>query len=246
VLNDFLGLLKSRRRELDTWLGRRGLAHTFSLASYGLYRAAAKLVSQHARGVVLDAGSGHAPYRELLRRRGQQLLTIDIEDRSGDVTHIADIQHMPVIASGSIDTVICTEVLEHVPAPWDALKELERVLVPGGVLILTVPYLAPIHEAPNDFYRYTRFALERLLGDAGFRLEQLEEVGGAVAFLGHGASMAFLGSLGALPVLRELAWGINYALLVRGLGLVDGAVGLKSVYPCNYVLLARKPGEPGS
>ncbi|MET0414385.1 MAG: class I SAM-dependent methyltransferase [Polyangiaceae bacterium] len=242
MLTDFTAFLKLRRRELDAWLSQRGIGHTFSLASYGLYRSAAQLVTEHARGVVLDAGSGHAPYRQMLRERGQQVISIDIEDRSGDVTHIADIQNMPVIATGSIDTVICTEVLEHVPAPWDALKELERVLKPGGTLILTVPYLAPIHEAPNDFFRYTRYALELLLTRAGFQLEQLEEVGGAFAFLGHGASMAFFGSCGALPGLRELAWGINYALLVRGLGLVDSAIGLKHVYPCNYVLLARKPG----
>ncbi|MET0411881.1 MAG: class I SAM-dependent methyltransferase, partial [Polyangiaceae bacterium] len=152
MLTDFTAFLKRRRRELDAWLSQRGIAHTFSLASYGLYRSAAQLVTEHARGVVLDAGSGHAPYRQMLRERGQQVITIDIEDRSGDVTHIADIQNMPVIATGSIDTVICTEVLEHVPAPWDALKELERVLKPGGTLILTVPYLAPIHEAPNDFF----------------------------------------------------------------------------------------------
>jgi hypothetical protein len=71
-------------------------------------------------------------------------------------------------------------------------------------------------------------------------MQSLEEVGGALAFLGHGASMAFLGSLGALPGLGNLAWRMNYALLIRTLGVLDGAVGLKEVYPCNYVLLAHK------
>jgi SAM-dependent methyltransferase len=239
-LTGVTSLLKRRRRELDIWLDERNLAHTFSLASYGLFRRVERLVETHACGVVLDAGSGRAPYCQRLREK-LEVITIDIEDRDGRVTHIADIQNMPVIAGQSVRTVICTEVLEHVPAPWRALGEIARVLEPGGVLILSVPYLAPIHEAPRDYYRFTRFALERLLSDAGLEIESLDEVGGVLAFLGHGASMIVLGTLGAARSFRSIAWTLNYAVLIRFLGLLDRTLGFADVYPCNYVLVARKP-----
>lgn len=236
-LGDFL---KMQRRSLDAWLSDRGLGHTFSLTSWGVYEHASKLIRENARGVVLDAGSGRAPYKEELRSRGLELITIDIENRSGDVTHIADIQDMGVIGARSIDTVVCTEVLEHVPRPWDAIAEMARVLKPGGMLIISVPHLSPLHEIPHDYFRYTQYGLQSLLARGGFEVLRMEEVGGVLSFLGHGASLAFFTTFGAVPALRRLAWTLNYWVLVRLLGVVDRASGLSGVYPCNYVVLARR------
>jgi SAM-dependent methyltransferase len=243
MLERFTAFLKKQRRELDAWLGERGLSHTFSSTSYGVYEAAAALIDEHGKGVVLDAGSGRAPYKERLRRRGVELVTIDVEDRTGDVTHLADIQDMKVIGTASIDTVICTNVLEHVPRPWDALREIRRVLKPSGKLILSVPHLSPVHEAPHDYFRYTRYGVRSLLEANGFRVVQVDDVGGVLSFLGHAASMVFFSTAGAVPWLRRAAWAVNYAVLVKGLGALDAASGLSSVYPCDQVVLAeRLPG----
>lgn len=67
------------------------------------------------------------------------------------------------IDSCSIDGVICTQVLEHVANPESLISEIERVLKPGGKLILTVPFLWQQHEKPYDFTRFTSFGLRRLL-----------------------------------------------------------------------------------
>jgi SAM-dependent methyltransferase len=147
---------------------------------------------------------------------------------------------MPEIETASIQTAICTQVLEHLPRPSQALKELSRVLRNGGCLILSVPHLSAIHEAPNDFYRYTRFGLDYLLGQAGLEVERVIESGGLISFLAHGASVGVLGTLGKVGWSRRLVWFFNYALLVRAMAPLDRLLGLKSVYPCNYVVLARK------
>jgi SAM-dependent methyltransferase len=65
----------------------------------------------------------------------------------------------------SFDTVVICEVLEHVHSPHIALKNLFNALKPGGNIILSTPFMLPIHEAPRDYFRYTRYGLEFLLKD---------------------------------------------------------------------------------
>ena len=64
---------------------------------------------------------------------------------------------------GSFDAIFMSEVLEHVRRPREAISNVFVSLKPGGRLILTVPFLFPIHHASEDFFRFTRFGLEELL-----------------------------------------------------------------------------------
>lgn len=240
-----LAFLQRQRRILDRRLTERGLAHTCSLPLFQLHRNLWGWIDAHAKGVCLDAGSGRSPLKRRLQDRGLRTISIDVEDRAGQVDRIADIQEMPVIGDGSIGTVICTQVLEHLPRPWAAAREISRVLEPGGALILSVPHLSLIHEAPNDFFRFTRYGLESLLAEAGLRVNEIRESGGLLSFLAHGASALLLCTFGAVPGLRRLTWAANYLVLVRMLDPVDRLIGFRSRYPCNYVVLAFKEGTPG-
>jgi SAM-dependent methyltransferase len=78
-------------------------------------------------------------------------------DRSLDVTN------MPAVASESYDAVFCSGVLEHVEDYEAALREMTRILRPGGILLLGVPFHQPIHNAPRDFWRFTDQAIRYLL-----------------------------------------------------------------------------------
>lgn len=82
------------------------------------------------------------------------------------------------LPDASIDSALCTEALEHCPDPGSLLMEVHRVLKPGGSLLLTVPFLWPLHEVPHDWCRYTPFALRDLLESAGFQVEELRALGG--------------------------------------------------------------------
>jgi SAM-dependent methyltransferase len=61
------------------------------------------------------------------------------------------------------DVVVMSEVLEHLHSPHLAIANVHKVLKPGGKLIITVPFIFPIHEKPYDYFRYTRYGLEFLL-----------------------------------------------------------------------------------
>ncbi len=90
------------------------------------------------------------------------------ESFSADVFY--DGRHFPM-ADASFDAVLCSQVLEHVFTPDEFLCEINRVLRPGGCLVLTVPFVWDEHEQPHDFARYSSYGLRALLERSGFALE---------------------------------------------------------------------------
>jgi SAM-dependent methyltransferase len=232
--------LQRGRQQIEEALASRGLLHTLSLARARLHAGVSRQISAHAHGRCLDAGSGRSPYKQLLTAVGSELISIDVENRSGNVDVIADLQHMSEIDDESIDTVLCSQVLEHVPRPWDAMGEIARVLRPGGVVILSVPHLSVIHEAPHDYYRYTGYGLDALCRRADLEILEITPTGGLLCFLGHGASALLMSTLGTLPLLRWPVWLLNHLCLVLLLGVLDELVGMATLYPCDHVLVARK------
>ncbi len=233
--------LRERRGRCDATLAHHGLTHTFSLSRARLHHHLELAIDRLAKGDCLDAGSGRAPYRRLLATRCSRLTSVDVEDRGSGLDLLADIQNMPEVASQSFDTVLCSQVLEHVPRPWDAISEITRVLRPNGRLLLTVPHLSMLHEVPHDYYRYTEFGLRYLCTRAGLQPESLKPTGGLFCFLGHTASLVWMSTIGTLPGLFWVSWLLNQLLLVKVLGILDRVLGLPALFPCDYLLIARKP-----
>lgn len=135
-------------------------------------------------GNLLDVGCGKMPYRQYLLENSKivHYTGLDIEvaleyDKQVKPDYVWDGTKMP-LADHSYSTVLATEVLEHCPDPEIILKEIFRVLKPEGVFFFTVPFLWNLHEVPNDEYRYTPFALERLLRKAGFNEIKVKATGG--------------------------------------------------------------------
>ncbi len=87
-----------------------------------------------------------------------------------------DAQRLP-LQSQSIDHVLLLDVLEHLPQPAACLEEIQRVLRPGGRLIIQVPFMYPLHDAPLDFHRWTRFGLHRAAQEAGFEIVRESAIG---------------------------------------------------------------------
>lgn len=134
-------------------------------------------------GTVLDVGCGQQPYKPLLLSEGTRITEYIGLDLASNPIH----DNMPDICwkdgkiplqEGSVDCAICTEVFEHCPEPEDVMKEVYRVIRPGGVLFFSVPFLWPLHEVPYDEYRFTPFALERHLRRSGFNDVEIAAMGG--------------------------------------------------------------------
>lgn len=129
-------------------------------------------------GRILDFGCGNKPYAETLRN-ATTLVGVDVEQSSERCVDVLIDPGEPLpFATGWFDGAICTEVIEHVEEPWTLLKEIGRVLQPGGRIILTTPFVWPLHEEPRDFMRFSPHALAYLLERAGFEVEVVERAGG--------------------------------------------------------------------
>lgn len=170
------------------------------IAKRSLRRALAH-AAPHASGDLLDVGCGGKPYRALFAGASRY---VGIErpgtlSKSMVVDVWGDALALPFRAS-AFDTVLCNEVLEHVPEPARLFAEAARVLRGGGVLILSTPQVWGLHEEPFDFYRYTRYGLEYLARAGGLVPVEVRPTCGTFAMIGQRLASFFFYSTGAYRV----------------------------------------------
>jgi SAM-dependent methyltransferase len=236
-----LDRLASNRRAVDTTLSTSARRRLASPALYCLYAALTPRVALHVSGPVLDAGCGTMPFRQLIADAGAQYFSMDVEQRVNDVDFVGDLQDMSAIPTESFDTVLCSEVLEHLPTPSRALSEIARILKPGGKVLLTVPYLCRLHEEPRDYFRYTSHGLRHLLETAGFVVLEIAPTGSVFSFVGHQVSSFSICSAWHVPVLRQLVFWANAVCCTFPCYWLDQISGMARKLPLGYVAVAQKP-----
>ena len=156
------------------------LASKTRLHKYGIERfllAAADELTPG--GMLLDAGAGNCKHKQLFPK--QRVVALDFVQtrrrRYGDLDLSGDLHAIPC-KTASFDAIVNVEVLEHLQEPEAALREMFRVLKPGGRLYLIAPQGWEEHCVPRDFYRFTQFGLRYLLEKVGFRGNTIVPLGG--------------------------------------------------------------------
>jgi FkbM family methyltransferase len=135
----------------------------------------AKAATVSAGAQVLDVGAGTAPYREFFAHcdyRTHDFAQYEkyqngTEGQYTALDYVSDICAIPA-PDAAFDVVLCTEVLEHVPRPIEALQEMVRILRPGGRLFITAPLGSGMHQVPYHFYGgYTEYWYREFLAKFG-------------------------------------------------------------------------------
>ncbi|WP_199560162.1 class I SAM-dependent methyltransferase [Sphingomonas psychrotolerans] len=179
----------------------------FFLARRALRREIATLAAQ-CSGRLLDVGCGSKPYRSLFSTPDYIGLEIDspMTRTRGFADAFYDGHRFP-FDDASFETVLCNQVLEHVFNPEEFVREIARVLKPGGKLLLTVPFVWDEHEQPYDFARYSSFGLRDLLSRQGLDVAT------------HRKTLPNLGLLGQLAgaYFYKIAW--KHGTVARALAM---------------------------
>lgn len=233
-------LIQSNRHRLERDTLNSPDRCLFSPAVYSQYRDTLPVLREYASGRLIDLGCGDMPFRDLILDQVISYDSIDRFPRTPEVTFVGDIQDMSLIANGCYDTAICLEVLEHVPDPLRAVREVFRILKPSGIFIVSVPHLSRLHDEPYDYYRFTRHGLKYILESGGFEILRLDARGGIVSFLGHQFSTIVLGIVWQVPILKNIAWFLNSWLVTRVAYTFDKVFYTRDILPLGYCAVARK------
>jgi len=129
---------------------------------------------------VLDAGAGEGRYAHCFQRQrycGVDLAIGDVAWDYGRLDAVADLTALP-FRTGQFDAAIHIVTLEHLAEPARALAEIARSLAKGGLLLVAAPHEWEVHQAPHDYFRYTRYGLRYLLETAGFEVCDMRSAGG--------------------------------------------------------------------
>jgi SAM-dependent methyltransferase len=195
---------------------------------------------KYVHGKVLDFGAGSTYYKNQLLKYCDFYTGFDklLETEGLDV--IADGYFLP-FKEEKFDVVFCSQVLEHIAYPEKILKTINKVLKKNGILILTVPHLSYLHGEPHDYFRYTKYGLEKLLFP-NFKILKVIPSGGLLGFIFNNFSIILLTLSFYNKLLFKAVYYINYCLL-RVIVFLDSIFDKKNIYAVNYVVVGEKKSE---
>jgi SAM-dependent methyltransferase len=198
-------------------------------------------IRHHARGRLLDLGCGYVPYFEIYSGLVEDNVCVDWENsfhKSPFVDLIANLNRPIPLQDESFDTILLTDVLEHISEPGLLVREISRLLRASGKAIIGVPFLYWLHEAPFDYHRYTEYGLKHLCDQAGLQIVSRETYGGAPEVMLDivGKIFSFLPGFSAL--IRPYSWlclFVEKSKLVRRISKATAAD-----LPLGYCFVAQK------
>ncbi|MGV8019095.1 MAG: methyltransferase domain-containing protein [Ignavibacteria bacterium] len=166
-------------------------------------------------GSILDYGSGFSPYKGIAEKAFTKYYTAEFY-KSDEIRYesnsdfIISEDETTNCKTDFFDVVLLTEVLEHIYKPLDSLREVNRILKPGGTLAGTIPFIKNEHDEPNDFFRYTSYALKRLLAESGYINAEVTYIGDIV-----GSFIQLYSRIAGIPlkILFKLKLGVIAAIL---------------------------------
>jgi SAM-dependent methyltransferase len=194
--------------------------------------------SENLTGHLLDVGCGNKPYAKILKCDRHTGIDIDSTPHSKNAADVIfDGKTLP-FEDGQFDSLLCTEVLEHVRELDDLLSELGRVLKPGAHGFITVPMVIHHHEEPYDYRRLTRFGMSLLADKMGCEVVWITSRGGIYTVLASFLLLSATYTLSIRPIidiLLVILWPFCMFLL-----LVERLRGREPVISLGWQMLVKK------
>jgi SAM-dependent methyltransferase len=201
-------------------------------------------IEQFASGLLADIGCADVPFYQYYKDLVTDNICIDWEHSGSNLSYLdynADINKgLHFLKSNTFDTVLCTDVLEHINKPELLFSEMSRILKNGGYLILGVPYLYWIHDPKYDFYRYTNHILKLYCQENNLDIIKLEAYGGLPEVIydlihkGYG-HCNIRGRRIFYPIWETIGKIVSKLPLTKKISIKS-----RDVFPLGYLLVAKK------
>ena len=184
----------------------------------------------HVRGRVLDLGAGLAKYKETIKKYATDYIACDVK-KNENIDTVCDVTNL-VFPPESFDTVISTQVFEHVDNPFTVAQEIKKVLKTGGNAIITAPFMFPFHADPKDNFRFSREGLEEIFKSFGFEIINSGIYGGFFMVLSEMIHFSWFN-----PYKRKS--GRFFVIIEKFAKFFDKLIPSKIIY-ANAFVVARK------
>ncbi len=210
--------------------------HSYIIASTQI-KYYQKAIKKHATGYLLDCGCGDVPYYGIYKDSIVDSYCVDWEYSPQQQVHVDQFVNLneKLNINKTFDTIILSDVLEHIAEPEQLLQELNTVMNPGAKLLIMVPFMYRLHEEPHDYYRYTEHAIKHLLKKANFELIELESYGGIVDVIFDLLNKGFFNTSSRSKLLIRF---YKFISKVAYFNKVNNA--RRYSFPQGYVVIAQK------
>jgi len=199
-------------------------------------------VSKYANkinGILLDAGSGkNCRYNSYLNFNKK--ISIDFDDKKNpDI--VANLENIP-LNNESVDSILCTQVLNDLENPPQALEEFFRILKPGGYLVMIDDLMLELHNEPNDYWRFTPISVKMLLLKVGFKIEVIDKLGGFFASQAQNNIRYLINRFNLYD--KKFIFGLQHLIKIYGilmifLDKIDKSEVNKQ-FPISWLVVAKK------
>jgi len=201
-------------------------------------------VEKYAKGKLLDIGCGNKPYEIWLKGKASVYVGCDIVQSSANKVDVLCEANKIPLESNSFDTVLSTQVIEHVEDHQGLVNEAYRLLKPNGCFILSGPMYWNLHEEPYDFFRFTKHGFKYILEKGGFEVCEIVSNGGAWATLGQVVNHTFEFRNSKA---NKIAKGLKYLFRILRMYILVNRIfayldkkDFNTINTMNYVIVARK------
>lgn len=219
---------------------RAPLMHNWAIKLVSKNKIQAAL-DTYATGRLVDVGCGVKPYEKFLADRVAEHVGIDLEDGTFGTAAVDRVgsAYDTGEPDGKADTVLLSQVFEHLEEPSTALQECYRILSPGGHLVLSTDFAWHLHEEPRDFFRYTPHGLRYLFERAGFEVVEVTPASGAWFLLFQEAAYAVRRVARRSRVALVLSLPVTHVLQV--LALLGDRIVFDEAIGQGHIIVGRKP-----
>lgn len=140
-----------------------------------------KMIRAHAKGSLLDLGCGNVPLFGVYSGNVNEITCVDWPNSYSKSPHIdleCDLNDILPLPNESFDTILITDVLEHIYNPHILWSEMSRILKPNGKILMGIPFLFNLHEEPYDYFRYSEFAIKMFCDKNSLQILSIVSIGG--------------------------------------------------------------------